>query len=156
MTREGRPRAKRGAAVREVAKAPCIAARKPLPSLKKRGEFLALKRAPRHICDAFVLQGVIGDMKGEDCLRAGLTVTRKVGNAVERNRIKRRLRQALAEAVARSRLVELGLGGDLVVIARRAALGASFALLTGEMTKGIDRIAARSNKTGDGAAKHRF
>ena len=64
-------------------------------------------------------------------LRIGFTVTKKVGHATERNRIRRRLRQA-----ARSALVShAGTDVDLVVIARRDALGAAFADLVGDLDR---------------------
>ncbi len=62
--------------------------------------------------------------------RVGLTVTKKVGNAVVRNRVKRRLREALRTP---------GLAAmpdhDYVIVARREALSASFAGLTGEIRR---------------------
>ena len=62
--------------------------------------------------------------------RFGLTVTKKVGGAVERNRIKRRLRAAL-----RTGGLAPQAGRDYVVVARRDALAVSFSGLCGELTR---------------------
>lgn len=67
-------------------------------------------------------------------VRLGLTVSRKVGGAVERNRVKRRVREWFRGARS-----ELPAGADLVVIARRpAAITESFAL-----HRELDRMASR-------------
>ena len=68
--------------------------------------------------------------------RVGLTVTKKVGNAVERNRIKRRLREALRTGA------ELGLGpsNDYVIVARRPLLSVPFA----EIAAGLRKTAAKA------------
>lgn len=61
--------------------------------------------------------------------RVGLVVDRRVGNAVMRNRVKRRLRAAL-------RLVPLGQGRDHVVIATAAVVAADFRTLVRWLDKG--------------------
>ncbi len=65
--------------------------------------------------------------------RFGITVSRKTGNAVTRNRIKRRLREIQRQN--RSRFVS---GKDMVVIATRQAPGASYAELEREYLKLAD------------------
>lgn len=76
------------------------------------------------------------DRKDDAGLRLGLTVTKKVGNAVERNRIRRRLR-----AAARAVLPQAGKGGfDYVVVARRAALTADFSDLTGGLENTLKQV----------------
>ena len=62
--------------------------------------------------------------------RVGLTVTKKVGNAVERNRIKRRLRDAL-----RGPDLATLPDHDYVIVARRDALSVPFAGLAGEVRR---------------------
>ncbi len=73
------------------------------------------------------------------CARLGFTVSRKVGNAVERNRVKRRLREALRQNVQAC----LRPGCDYVVIGRRQALTASHARLVDDLNSALARIHAR-------------
>ncbi|MGH6862046.1 MAG: ribonuclease P protein component, partial [Phyllobacterium sp.] len=67
--------------------------------------------------------------------RVGFTVTRKNGNAVVRNRIKRRLREAVRVNVAD----DMASGTDYVIVARRDALNAPFADLTRELSKRVSK-----------------
>lgn len=69
-------------------------------------------------------------------LRAGITVTRKVGHAVERNRIRRRFREVLRALPDDSR----SLNADIVLIARRAALTAPYDALRAEIERGLARV----------------
>jgi ribonuclease P protein component len=69
--------------------------------------------------------------------RFGFTVTKKIGNAVVRNRIRRRLREAV-RLVGASRAVP---GTDYVLIGRRAALTLPFARLVSDLTSGIAALA---------------
>ena len=71
-------------------------------------------------------------------LRIGFTLTRKVGHATERNRIRRRLRAAIAESAipfAASRI-------DVVVIGRRPAMEAPFTLLIEDLTRALATVTA--------------
>ncbi|MCE1236430.1 MAG: ribonuclease P protein component [Hyphomicrobiales bacterium] len=96
--------------------------------LKKRAEFQAVARGARSARRGFVLQSaVVDDAEAEP--RCGFTVTKKVGNAVVRNRVRRRLKEALrleAERVARP-------GRDHVLIGRRESLDLSFATLRADL-----------------------
>ena len=67
--------------------------------------------------------------------RYGLTVTRKVGNAAVRNRIRRRIREAIRVGTG------LGMepGHDYVIVARRDVLAAPFASLQHELSRRIGR-----------------
>ena len=68
--------------------------------------------------------------------RFGLTVTKKTAGAVGRNRIRRRLREALrlGGALAAEK------GCDYVFVARRAALTAPFRELASHMAEGLARV----------------
>ena len=89
--------------------------------LKRRGDFKRVARGVKAHKPFFTLQARERD-DGADEPRLGFTVTKKVGNAVVRNRIKRRLRALAAiEADAFSPSV------DYVFIARRDAYDAQFA-----------------------------
>lgn len=77
---------------------------------------------------AFVLQ--VGRRAGEPgVVGVGLTVTKKLGGAVQRNRIRRRLRAALREAAGALRSGGL----DLVIVARPAALTCPFTELVQQL-----------------------
>jgi ribonuclease P protein component len=71
-------------------------------------------------------------MRGDDGPpRYGITVTRKVGNAVVRNRIRRRLREAVRVHAAD----DMAAGTDYVIVARQDALTAPFAALSAELSR---------------------
>src|ERR1700691_5608776 len=61
--------------------------------------------------------------------RVGLTVTKSVGGAVERNRVRRRLKEALRAAAP----LEAESDHDYVLMARREALGRRFAVLVNDI-----------------------
>ncbi|TXC68355.1 ribonuclease P protein component [Sphingorhabdus soli] len=105
------------------------------PSVRKlhvRREFLAANRGKRAHGPAFVL--LIHDRRDDDpAIGIGITVTKKVGNAVVRNRIKRRFR-----ALARDVLPDHGIAGaDHVLIGRKDALTRDFAHLRTDLVKAI-------------------
>jgi len=105
-----------------------------LRRLKRRAEFLRAARGSRAGRSAFGMQVVPAP---HDQPGLGLTVTKKVGNAPERNRIKRRLRAAAAACADDFRP-----GHDYVVLARREALSLPFAKLVAEMGGLIARVHA--------------
>jgi len=70
---------------------------------------------------------------GLDFTRYGLTVSRRVGKAVVRNKIKRRLRQIL-------RLAKLPPGWDVIIIARNPAASSDYATLG----KSIEKLLGRA------------
>lgn len=72
---------------------------------------------------------------GDETMRVGFTVTKKIGGAVVRNRMKRRLR-----ALARELLPEAGLrGADHVLIGRDGGIERDFQLLRAELAKALEK-----------------
>jgi ribonuclease P protein component len=111
-----------------------------LVTLKRRREFLSVRGGARSAAPAFVLEGKRRSSAiPHETPRFGFTVSKQVGGAVERNRIKRRLK-----AAARDVLLEHARRDyDYVLIARRPALDADFAALVSDLAKSLKRVHAR-------------
>lgn len=103
--------------------------------LKKRADFLTAASGRRFYSKCFSVQGVSREADG-DGLRLGLTVTKRVGTAVERNRIKRRLRPACEQALFQFGDMDI----DIVIIARRSILDIDYADLIIELAKAVSVI----------------
>ena len=74
---------------------------------------------------------------GDPAMRVGFTVTKKIGNAVVRNRMKRRLR-----ALARETLPEYGIpGADHVLIGRAGGIERDYASLAAELKRALKKVA---------------
>ncbi len=103
--------------------------------LKNRSDFLRAARGRRVHSTSFVLQG--WDRGDQGPVRVGFTCSKKVGNAVARNRAKRRLRE-----IARLGLPLHGsTGWDYVLIGRKDVTAATlFASLQDELRKALDQL----------------
>ncbi len=101
--------------------------------LKSRPQFLAVREGERRKGPLFLLE--VLDRKDEtQGPRAGFTVTKKHGNAVERNRMRRRLK----EAVRLSAGFAMKPGHDYVIVARRDLLTAPFEQIKTSLCDRID------------------
>jgi ribonuclease P protein component len=106
--------------------------------LKQRADFLAAAKGAKVPTGAFMLQArARGDAAPP---RFGFTVSKKVGNAVERNRVRRRLR----EIVRRHAALLPDPGHDYVLIGRRAALQMPFDRMIADLTSALTRLNRRA------------
>ncbi len=94
--------------------------------LLKRADFIAARKGRRRSTPAFLLQIRPTEL---EVARVGFTVTKKIGNAVARNRIKRRLRAVVSEVMPNHAVP----GADYVLIARQAALTRPYPLLLDDL-----------------------
>ena len=110
-----------------------------LSRLRVRADFLRLARGRRWSGAGVVLQMMpTPDVcaPATNAIRVGFTVTKKVGDAVRRNRAKRRLRE-----VARAVLPLYGVGGtDYVLIGRDGTLTRSFADLIADLRTALRKV----------------
>lgn len=140
----------------------------PLPeiaiqTLRKRREFVAMRNGVRQHRDGFLLQmrardGVVnaggsthsqhqdanqGELR--QCgIRVGYTVTKKVGNAVIRNRIKRRMREAVRRVLPSQGKPD----HDYVLIGKRAALNMEFNTIITELGSALKSVHHKSTRPG--------
>ena len=104
-------------------------------TLTKRRDFLAANGGKRAPMPGFVLLVRRRD-DGDPGMRVGFTVTKKIGNAVVRNRIKRRFR-----ALARDVLPDNGVrGADHVLIGRPDGLTRDYAQLRADLAKALGKV----------------
>ena len=106
--------------------------------LRQRADFLAAATGSKAPAAAFVLQARKRTEGDEGPVRIGFTVTKRTGNAVERNRVRRRLR----EIVRLAKTAPLRAGYDYVLVGRRAALSLTFARMAEEFDAALRRVHA--------------
>jgi ribonuclease P protein component len=107
----------------------------PPTRLKRRAEFVRVAKAGRKASTAGLVLQALAHGGGAGPARIGFTVTKKVGNAVVRNRTRRRLKEA-----ARLLLRERPVGGvDLVVIGRDTTRARPFPALMDDLRRALDK-----------------
>jgi ribonuclease P protein component len=106
-----------------------------LAPIRKRADFLAANAGRRITTPGFLL--LVRDRNDEDLgMRVGFTVTKKIGGAVVRNRMKRRFRALAREVVPAKGLP----GADHVMIGRANGVERDFELLRLELAGALDRL----------------
>ena len=118
----------------------------PLVRLRNRGDFLrAAREGKKWVTPGLILQCRIHEEAESTHLaerRLGFTVSRKVGNAVARNRARRRLKAAADEVMpgqaARHR--------DYVIIGRNATLDRRFPDLIGDLETALEKVGAMADE----------
>jgi ribonuclease P protein component len=110
--------------------------------ITKRSDFLAANRGKRYATPGFVL--LVFDRRDDNpAKRLGITITKKVGNAVVRNRMRRRFRELAAEMLS-----EMGkVGADHILIGRDGGIERDFGALRTEMAKALSKLAEK-NRSG--------
>lgn len=117
-------------------------------AITARSDFLAANRGLRVPMPGFVLLVHPNDGRGT---RYGITVTKKIGNAVVRNRMKRRFRELLW-----ARLPGEGLPDhDHVLIGREGGVERDFSRLSEELGKALGRAARGEGQRGRPPRKRR-
>jgi ribonuclease P protein component len=105
-------------------------------SLKASADFQRLSRlGKKWVCPAFIMLALPHEKK-DSPFRLGLTVSRKVGNAVTRNRAKRRLREMVRLSAAPEKLA----GFDIVLIGKTSAAERDFSLMKQDFLRGLDKL----------------
>ena len=106
-----------------------------MQTLTRRADFLAANAGKRAPMPGFVLL-VRDRVDGDNAARVGFTVTKKIGNAVVRNRMKRRLRALSREVLATEGVA----GADHVLIGRAGGIERDYAALKVELGKALAKV----------------
>ncbi|MCV0395726.1 MAG: ribonuclease P protein component [Rhizobiaceae bacterium] len=97
--------------------------------LTRRAQYLAVRAGKKRRGPLFLLE--VLERGDDDPPRFGITVTKKTGNAVERNRVRRRIREAIRVHAAG----DMRSGNDYVIVGRPEILSAPFDALKAELSR---------------------
>ena len=113
--------------------------------LKSREDFLRAQKGVRRVTASLTLEACLSPQPIEAGLRVGFTATRKLGNAVTRNRAKRRLR-----AAAQATLPLSGRAAhDYVLVARPGTLSRPFSSLVEDLAAAVKAAHLKLDGAGD-------
>lgn len=110
--------------------------------IKRRPDFLAANRGKRFVTPSFVLLAHKRPAEhpiAPDTIRYGITVTKKIGNAVARNRMKRRFRALLAELLPQYGMI----GVDHIMIGRKEDKEQDFGKMKADLEKALKHLAKK-------------
>ena len=124
-----------------------------METLKKRSSFLYVREGAKWISPTLVLQARVrpgqptDEESGNICLpRFGFTASKKVGNAVQRNRAKRRLREAVRHLTFDKGMKPARNTYDYVLIARLDTLRLGFDEILKDMSIAFERVHGRGKR----------
>ena len=100
--------------------------------LKKRYQFNYVYKSGEHFSGEHIVLYVVSSKTKN--IKVGLAVTRKIGHAVVRNRVRRRLRE-----IVKKQVPNLKQNYNIIVVARENVINASFEKLTNEFIKLIKK-----------------
>ncbi len=115
--------------------------------IRSSRDFQRVRRTGRHASGAYVTIGYLRCDTPDALTRVGFSVSKRVGNAVQRNRVKRRLRE-----IVRRLLPEMPSGGEIIVTAKPSAATVAYDALAGDLRTLLARVGLWHAEThrGDG------
>jgi ribonuclease P protein component len=100
--------------------------------IKSRADFLRANRGKRFACPGFVL--LVQDRQDDNpSIRLGITITKKVGNAVIRNRMRRRFKELMLDAHGKP-------GCDHIIIGRNDGIERDFSMLRSDFDRAFNKL----------------
>lgn len=114
-----------------------------LTRLKRRAEFLRVAGKGRKLGRGALLVQVLegGGDEATGNARLGFTATKKLGNAVVRNRAKRRMREAARLELSANPAP----GHDIVLVAREPIREAGFAAIRADLVLALNKLGVKRN-----------
>ncbi len=110
-------------------------------TLKKRSQFLRIKASGASIATASLVLQASESKEKFNYINIGYTATKTLGNAVVRNRIKRRLKAAAKEIIGNNTKM---IGRDFVIIGRKSALDRDFIAIKKDLTYAMHNVGVAS------------